>query len=99
MSARRSCGSSSTASTRLMARHPRLTTVVVPPSGVSSISNSPSIARTKPRVDGEPETDAGAAAVTEPLEGLEHLLARGNRDAGTVVDHPQIDPIVHATRP
>ena len=98
ISARRSCGSSSTASTQAHDAIPRLTTAVVPPSGVSSISSSPSIARTKPARDREAEPDAGAAPVAEPLERLEHLLARAGRDARAVVDDAQVDAIVHPAR-
>ena len=77
---------------------PRLTIAVVPPSGVSSISSSPSIARTKPRATARPSPTPLPPAVTESLERLEHLLARRRGDTGTVIDDPEVDAIVHATR-
>ena len=77
----------------------RLMTIVTPPPGVSSTSSSPPIASTKPARHREAEPDAAAVgAVAQTLERAEHVLALRRRDAGTAVDHVEVDPSLRDAR-
>ena len=72
----------------------------MPPPGVSSTASSPPIASMNPRATASPSpTPSAARVVAEPLERLEHRVAVGRRDAGTVVDDPQLDPVARPRPP
>ena len=74
----------------------RVNTIVVPPPGVSSTAMSPPIARTNPRATASPRpTPLGVLPRPSPRRwnGSNTWLALVSGDAGSVVDHPDVDVV------